>query len=101
MSGRSAAAASRPLESLQLSLSWSRSATGRLAGKAACVNRAGSSRIRRWHKDLPVGDAPNGGGTVPTKRELVIELAVMTAIGAALAALGPFGSFGMGTFAER
>lgn len=41
------------------------------------------------------------GGKVPTKRDLVIELAVMVAIGVALAALGPFGSFAMGPFAER
>lgn len=41
------------------------------------------------------------GDRVPTKREVVIELAVMVAIGVALAALGPFGSFAMGPFAER
>jgi hypothetical protein len=38
---------------------------------------------------------------VPTKRELLIELSIMIVIGAALAALGPFGSFGIGSFAER
>jgi hypothetical protein len=41
------------------------------------------------------------GVLVPSKRELVIELALMMVIGAALAALGPFGSFGLGSFAER
>jgi len=38
---------------------------------------------------------------MPTTRDLVIELAVMVAIGVALAALGPFGSFAMGSFADR
>ena len=41
------------------------------------------------------------GGMMPSQRDLVIELAVMVAIGVALAALGPFGSFGMGSFADR
>ncbi|MEO7503617.1 MAG: LytTR family DNA-binding domain-containing protein [Sphingomicrobium sp.] len=38
---------------------------------------------------------------MPTLREVTIELAVMLAIGLALAALGPFGSFAMGSFAVR
>lgn len=38
---------------------------------------------------------------MPTKRDLVIELAVMVAVGMALAALGPFGTYQMGPFAER
>ena len=38
---------------------------------------------------------------MPTLREVMIELAVMLAIGLALAALGPFGSFAMGSFAVR
>jgi hypothetical protein len=38
---------------------------------------------------------------MPTRRELVIEMAVMVAIGVALAALGPFGTFVMGSFANR
>ncbi len=38
---------------------------------------------------------------LPTKRELVIELAVMVVIAVALAGLGPFGSFAMGSFADR
>jgi hypothetical protein len=38
---------------------------------------------------------------VPTLREWVIEIAVMLAIGVVLAALGPFGSFTLGTFADR
>lgn len=46
------------------------------------------------------GDEPIGT-ELPTPRELVIELAVMLAVGFALAALGPFGSFAMGSFATR
>ena len=38
---------------------------------------------------------------MPNLRLLVIELAVMVAIGFALAALGPYGSFNMGSFATR
>ncbi len=38
---------------------------------------------------------------MPTLREWVIEIAVMLAIGVVLAALGPFGSFTLGTFADR
>ena len=38
---------------------------------------------------------------MPTLREVTIEIAVMLAIGIALAALGPFGSFAMGSFAVR
>lgn len=38
---------------------------------------------------------------MPTLREWVIEIAVMLAIGIVLAALGPFGSFTLGTFADR
>ena len=38
---------------------------------------------------------------MPTKRELAIELTTMVVIGFALAALGPFGSFQLGTFGER
>ena len=38
---------------------------------------------------------------MPTLREWVIEIAVMLAIGVVLAALGPFGSFALGSFADR
>ena len=38
---------------------------------------------------------------MPTIRELVIELVVMVVIGVALAALGPFGSFALGSFGDR
>ena len=38
---------------------------------------------------------------MPAKRDLVIELALMVAVGVALAALGPFGTYQMGLFAER
>lgn len=38
---------------------------------------------------------------VPTLRGLVIEIAVMVAVGVALAIIGPFGSFADGSFAER
>ena len=38
---------------------------------------------------------------MPTLREWVIELVVMVAVGVALAALGPFGSFAIGSFAAR
>ncbi len=38
---------------------------------------------------------------LPTLREWVIELAVMVGIGVALAALGPFGSFELGSFGAR
>lgn len=38
---------------------------------------------------------------MPTFREWVIELAVMIAIGAGLAALGPFGTFALGSFGAR
>lgn len=38
---------------------------------------------------------------MPTLREWVIEIAVMLAIGVVLAALGPFGSFTLGSFADR
>ena len=41
------------------------------------------------------------GGILPTLRESVIELVVMIAVGAALAALGPFGSFEIGGFGVR
>ena len=42
-----------------------------------------------------------GGRSVPTLREWVIELVVMVAAGVALAALGPFGSFAIGSFGAR
>ncbi len=38
---------------------------------------------------------------MPTLRELLIESVVMIAVGVALAALGPFGSFALGSFAAR
>ena len=38
---------------------------------------------------------------MPTLREWVIEIAVMLAIGVVLAALGPFGSFALGSFGDR
>ncbi|MDO9488723.1 MAG: LytTR family DNA-binding domain-containing protein [Sphingomonadaceae bacterium] len=38
---------------------------------------------------------------VPTLRGLVIEIAVMMAVGVALAIIGPFGSFAEGSFADR
>lgn len=38
---------------------------------------------------------------MPTLREWVIELVVMIAVGTALAALGPFGSFEIGSFGAR
>lgn len=38
---------------------------------------------------------------VPTLRGLVIEIAVMVAVGIALAIIGPFGSFADGSFADR
>ncbi|MEO6580729.1 MAG: LytTR family DNA-binding domain-containing protein [Sphingomicrobium sp.] len=38
---------------------------------------------------------------MPTLREWVIEVVAMVAVGIALAALGPFGSFAMGTFPAR
>lgn len=38
---------------------------------------------------------------MPTVREWVIELVVMIAVGVALAALGPFGSFAIGSFGAR
>ena len=38
---------------------------------------------------------------MPTLREWVIEWSVMVAIGVALAALGPFGSFALGSFGAR
>ncbi len=38
---------------------------------------------------------------VPTLRGLVIEIAVMVAVGATLAIIGPFGSFADGSFAHR
>ena len=38
---------------------------------------------------------------MPTVRALVIELAVMTAVGFVLAAIGPYGSFALGSFARR
>lgn len=38
---------------------------------------------------------------MPTVREWVIELLVMVAVGVALAALGPFGSFAIGSFGAR
>lgn len=38
---------------------------------------------------------------VPTLRGLVIEIAVMVAVGVALAIIGPFGSFADGSFADR
>ena len=38
---------------------------------------------------------------MPTLRDWVIELVVMVAVGVALAALGPFGSFVLGPFASR
>jgi hypothetical protein len=41
------------------------------------------------------------GEWVPTLREWVVELVVMIAIGVALAALGPFGSFALGSFGDR
>lgn len=56
---------------------------------------------------MPVGEARRGvfgrrkGEGVPSIREWVIELVVMLAIGIALAALGPFGSFALGTFGAR
>lgn len=46
-------------------------------------------------------DANLGGTTVPTIRELVIELVVMVGLGVVLAALGPFGSFVIGGFGAR
>lgn len=41
------------------------------------------------------------GAYIPTLRGLVIELAVMLAAGIALAAVGPYGSFYLGSFADR
>ena len=41
------------------------------------------------------------GAHIPTLRGLVIELAVMFAVGIALAAVGPYGSFYLGSFAQR
>ena len=38
---------------------------------------------------------------MPNLRELVIEWVVMLAVGVTLAALGPFGSFALGSFAAR
>ncbi|MEO7563845.1 MAG: LytTR family transcriptional regulator DNA-binding domain-containing protein [Sphingomicrobium sp.] len=38
---------------------------------------------------------------LPSRRELAVELAIMVAIGIALAALGPFGSFALGGFGAR
>ncbi|MCY7280345.1 MAG: LytTR family transcriptional regulator DNA-binding domain-containing protein [Sphingomonas bacterium] len=38
---------------------------------------------------------------MPTLRDWVIELVVMVAVGVALAALGPFGSFAIGSFGAR
>ena len=43
----------------------------------------------------------NGRASVPTLREWVIEIVVMFAIGVVLAALGPFGTFALGSFADR
>lgn len=43
----------------------------------------------------------NGRTPVLTLREWVIEIAVIVAIGIVLAALGPFGSFTLGSFADR
>jgi len=43
----------------------------------------------------------NLGGQLPTLRDWVIELVVMVAVGVALAALGPFGSFAIGSFGAR
>ncbi|MCY7271849.1 MAG: LytTR family transcriptional regulator DNA-binding domain-containing protein [Sphingomonas bacterium] len=52
--------------------------------------------------ELPLDDARNGrGNQLPTLREWVIELVVMVAVGVALAALGPFGSFAIGSFGAR
>ncbi|HVF36923.1 MAG TPA: LytTR family DNA-binding domain-containing protein [Sphingomicrobium sp.] len=50
---------------------------------------------------MPVGEARMGEGRVPTLRELVVEWVVMLAVGVALAALGPFGSFELGGFGHR
>lgn len=51
---------------------------------------------------MPVYEARDGGGErVPTLREWVIELVVMVGVGVALAALGPFGSFAIGSFGAR
>jgi len=51
---------------------------------------------------MPLHDARNGrGNQLPTLREWVIELVVMVAVGVALAALGPFGSFAIGSFGAR
>lgn len=41
------------------------------------------------------------GNRVPTLREWVIEWVVMLGVGVALAALGPFGSFALGSFGAR
>ncbi|MEO6199378.1 MAG: LytTR family DNA-binding domain-containing protein [Sphingomicrobium sp.] len=38
---------------------------------------------------------------LPSRRELAVELAIMMAVGVALAALGPFGSFALGGFGAR
>jgi hypothetical protein len=38
---------------------------------------------------------------MPSVRGFIVELAVMLAVGFALAAIGPFGSFGLGNFADR
>lgn len=51
--------------------------------------------------ECPLAKREMAGEYVPTVREWVIELVVMVAVGVALAALGPFGSFALGSFAAR
>jgi hypothetical protein len=51
---------------------------------------------------MPFGEARTGGGIrVPSLRDWVIEWVVMLGLGIALAALGPFGSFEIGSFGAR
>ena len=51
---------------------------------------------------MPTGEARLGGeNRVPSLREWVIEWVVMLGVGVVLAALGPFGSFELGSFGAR
>ena len=57
--------------------------------------------LRGTHSLAASRSATWQGEQVPTLREWVIEWVVMIGIGVALAALGPFGSFAIGSFGAR
>jgi hypothetical protein len=73
----------------------------RFAGNRGCVKRTDCFAGRAMPVIFARSRSANGRGRVPTLRDLVVEWVVILAVGIALAALGPFGSFELGGFGER